>query len=757
MTWRGAILALGLLTSAAEAQNRRPTAPNDCTRYHSSPSLPAMREMRLYITAEILEGTRIALIPFENRAQRMEFVFSASDNDAIYVGVFDFLGDDGVPTRGITLYDHQSSLFTSDSGALGRITGVNAEGELIEIRGALLPDNVSLSDFTRPGSIRPVSCVRSPSEPFLLPIVDVLRENVAVEMLSDLFPDNAPAPEISRSDLAEILTPGGAPPPPRPSADGSISTLLADDTSDGETLTLTEILTEAAPPPESGGLGDLMAELETDAAPAEVPTPTPSKPEVSTSTVEDTVATPASLRGLANLCHASDFVPVPVAAEDFTQPVGLFGRLRSGHVIAYEAVPFTSDYAPADQVFRVKDDSIEMLVPLLLPLGTRQRDALNGEILTPSQINLDLLSAPEELADDVAPETPAPYAEPSMRYLVVGDAPSILVSGLSTKVGNVIAKDYPTRPWGIDWLRFESDGSHTVGRDFQTFEELEMVATKGDKFIANNERKFEELLNAIENTLISADVTYDQVIWVLEGHTLPHTAPLRFQDFINRIGKSGNIARFPDRKPRKWLQVVTGEYNVSFGRAYLEGPLKTTVAGYLSEEEIGPDGRTVLLTDPSRLIDATRNILLRRHSGAVVTPTDPPEEAPSEKSLVFDAGAIFSEYGLVLKRETFQDFAKGTRKTINAKSRFQADQKANFDTPFWDVTRFLAPSTGKDSTFVVKNATPRQLSRRLTLLESQFGKEQLDAHLERLSNISEQALVPEIQNACDLLFIPTGQ
>lgn len=129
-------------------------------------------------------------------------------------------------------------------------------------------------------------------------------------------------------------------------------------------------------------------------------------------------------------------------------------------------------------------------------------------------------------------------------------------------------------------MQFGSDGAATLHRDLGGLDRV-VQAAQGDEgeFHASSARKFKALLTQLEKVLMSAETPYDQVIWVIKAHRLPHSVPQQMAALLKRVNKSGRVARLFNGEAGKWLFVISGRYTSVWAEYYLRGPISDVNVG----------------------------------------------------------------------------------------------------------------------------------------------------------------------------------
>ncbi|MBY6153361.1 hypothetical protein KUV47_09065 [Vannielia litorea] len=422
--------------------------------------------------------------------------------------------------------------------------------------------------------------------------------------------------------------------------------------------------------PRPGGIADVFPERHAGASPpvadARAPEPVSSEEEA-----PDSFGTSPTVCG--NVASVSGLTLDPDAFPGlFT--VGAMPRAEA-EFAAIELLPFTDEARQTDARLTFAAGRAGQLQPIALPNGIRARpvaEALNELILAvpTDPKSLRRVSPVLEKTEQQGPGARA--ATGAFRLAIFADGHSLSQAGVA-ELERDLLKSGGAPPWVVDWFEPDTLGRITAHINLPSINAATvMAATSPGEFFPQQPDQFEALMRGFEETLVSDGPSYDQVIWVLEGHVLPHNTPGRLEEMIERVNELGRVTRFPDGRARKWLQVIAGQFSAPFSAAYLDGPLKTTRAGYLTIEDRGKAERTVMLLDQTFLRNTLSGLMSR--AGSVYEPglrkspmeMEPPPEAEADQvslTPAVDAEAAYERIGLVLHREGFTPFVEAVRAT----------------------------------------------------------------------------------------------
>jgi hypothetical protein len=236
----------------------------------------------------------------------------------------------------------------------------------------------------------------------------------------------------------------------------------------------------------------------------------------------------------------------------------------------------------------------------------------------------------------------------NMNILVVGDASSIAISGLEQMEKILLKKSHRKFYWTIDWRNIAANGKWQASQKINSFAELIKKAKSvgGKKVLLTEDDEFINFIDDFEKTVLGAKKQIDFVIWVKHGYQVPLKTPALIGELIQKIHEKGNIPRFSNGNPHKWLYILSGSMPGK-SLALLEEPINRARQhpGYVEEEKTGRSPRR-LLDRPETLA----NIIGMRHMKPL-----PAEFSLDPDKLAVDANHVFSSLGLLLSVKSIDD------------------------------------------------------------------------------------------------------
>ncbi|HHB81177.1 MAG TPA: hypothetical protein ENK83_05450 [Aliiroseovarius sp.] len=318
-------------------------------------------------------------------------------------------------------------------------------------------------------------------------------------------------------------------------------------------------------------------------------------------------------------------------------------------------------------------------------------------------------------ADDTASADDATPGVDPARILVVGDPETVDRSGLALMEPKLLSL-VGGPAWRVDWLEIGESGAGHLQPGFTSFASLlDSTAGRKEQFFPQTEKRFNTLMQSIETALLESDTTYDLVIWIVAGATLPNTAPARFEDMISRVSREGHITRRGDGGVRAWLQVVSAEFNTPFAEFYLDGPLKTTRLGKLSTEtRDGGERRGYLLTNPENVITAIKGVVDRKNRG--IGEISPASVSDERTETYFDAPEVLYDIGVLVRRDKFERLIASIKQTSRAMLQNRNGRPYETVPEVDDILHLVFPKSNRSGDLVVRQLDAAELSSRLRYL-----------------------------------------
>ncbi len=194
---------------------------------------------------------------------------------------------------------------------------------------------------------------------------------------------------------------------------------------------------------------------------------------------------------------------------------------------------------------------------------------------------------------------------------------------------------------------------------------------------------------------MNAEKIIDFVIWVKDGYPVPLKTPELIGKLINKIHKKGNIPRFPNKNPHKWLYIISGSMPGK-SKALLEEPITRAIQrpGYINEEKKKRTPRR-LLNNLNSLLLGSLNMIGMRHVNL-----SPVEFDVDSSSLAVNANQAFDSLGLLISTKGIGDLLFSLKELKNM------IMTSEIFSGIYEPTMLLniqSTSTGEPKQLVVKN------------------------------------------------------
>lgn len=499
---------------------------------------------------------------------------------------------------------------------------------------------------------------------------------------------------------------------------------------------------EPSKPTGGGGLAGLV--------PAKPETPVTPKPEIS-APVEAVLEEirKEELPGRA-VCHASTgtvgdlYGPLPDTGY------GVVGRVRMPDPVrafTWDAIAQVLD--PVAVTATLAPDYADQLVLLGQPVGLNRIAIAEGgpvRIATPLDPGVVTLSA-------VTPE--APSGEAAIRLLVASDAARLAESGLD-RLETALVAAHGQRLWQVDWAEIRPDGAVLPAVSYPDLTALVAAAAgREDEVDLQDAAQFDKVMTGFETVLTDPGKAVTKFLWVVEGQRLPHSAPARFEAMILRVNDAGNIARKPRGEPRKWLEVIAGQFTTGFAEGYLEGPSKTSQVGEMTvEDRKGASDRDVILTDVDGLAARITTALDAAYRATGGAKPEPVATFPTE-GLVYDRDGLVSEAGLLVARAAYGEFIAALGATQTSWDNIENDTTAPVIPGTLDALSLVAFSTRDNGALATRSLRVKMLERRIALARSDPAQAAaLSAQRTWLARALPMAVTRSADPQCDYIFFP---
>ena len=391
----------------------------------------------------------------------------------------------------------------------------------------------------------------------------------------------------------------------------------------------------------------------------------------------------------------------------------------------------------------------------LLPLRDKTGEVVLNEAGKPVRI-LPVRFAQMETVPVLLPDgTRIETGPPIMRILVVGDAPSVAIAGLADVEQELRKQSAGGYRWGVIWHETLADGTLADGVDFATLAELEAhAATRADadKALLSRSDMFERFTDQLTRRITTAEERIDYVLWIQEGYPLPNNAPLRMEAMLKDVAERGNVPRFPNRNPEKWLTVINGQI-LGSTKPYLDNPLKYAEPTPQSLLEEGD------ATEPRRLLSRIEPVVNSLHLvGERGRSSDLASDPPlADGTIVIDALQGFESVGLLLD-------AEGAKKVLASARAVQdaLDEKAGIVEGAFEDLYAAYDLSSLVSVYSNPNGVPDGLafdSTKARLLEKRFS-----SPMGVLLSFSLATIIPKLpevleqmnRSGCDYVYLTSN-
>jgi hypothetical protein len=449
--------------------------------------------------------------------------------------------------------------------------------------------------------------------------------------------------------------------------------------------------------------------------------------------------------------------------EGFAESSVTVAGLRNDATLlnAYVFDPVAGDPLPHSLRLDLSDSKGQLL-PLAMRAGGRApplRDATDviviGDEGEPVRITpvrfAHIESVPVLLQDGTRIET----GPPVIRILVVGDAPSVAITGLAD-VEQELSKTSSGYRWRFTWHETRTDGTLADGVEFSTLTELEAHAatrTDADKALLSRSDKFERFTHQLTRRMTTSEDRIDYVLWIQEGYPLPNNAPLKVETMLKDVAEHGNVPRFPNGKPEKWLTVINGRI-LGTTKPYLDNPLKyadPTPQSLLEEDAATAPRRLLSRIEP--VVNSLRLIGERSKTSEATNPSPLADE-----TIVIDARQGFQSVGLLLDAEGADKLFASARAVQNALQQNEWNAQGAFERldAAYDLGVLI-------SIYSSSQGVPEGLTfdpAELRLLEKRLGSATAVDFIKSISEINET--LPAVsqqmrENGCEYLYLTSEE
>lgn len=252
---------------------------------------------------------------------------------------------------------------------------------------------------------------------------------------------------------------------------------------------------------------------------------------------------------------------------------------------------------------------------------------------------------------------------PVFKILLVGDSPSISISGLH-KSDDLIKGNI-----SIDWYEIDQRGNLVNPETHNNFDSIIKSSRLKDtkKVLLQSENDFKNMIDNLLNLMKEAN-DYKYVIWVKEGYQLPLITPEYFYQFIQEVHRSNVIFNPALDRPYDWLYILSG-YMPGGSRTLLEEALNRSTPinpGDIDEEKpsISTEKTRSLLFDPKKL-SLNLKLAMRSFDNTFIKAVT---NETNLKNIAFKATEIFDNYSILVK--VYEMTPKiGTKESYSQKTR----------------------------------------------------------------------------------------
>jgi hypothetical protein len=393
-------------------------------------------------------------------------------------------------------------------------------------------------------------------------------------------------------------------------------------------------------PPDSGkrkSLTDLAQEV--TKPPEAIPSPEPPAPKPATPARKDAPSATQLVCGL-------NFKPIP-AADDLKEMQTVGWRNGRKEAEAYDYVAEATAAYPLDAVADVAASASK-----LVPYEALGRQVIAKKSVPPGSIGRPGDKLLVSVKDGSSLKAKAPHPRPpppvSVRVIVAGGAPEIVMSGLDA-VGAELSKQSGGRAAiTVEWYPVTDNGSLGPAQRYDSIEDFIRAADerKGDgRPVPLGEDEIRALLDSLESILVEQTQPVDRVFWIKGAYMVPSAIPARFEQFIEAVTRKSA----PVRSSGEWLIVVTARMP-GFSIGYLKAPVTSKNVGDVIEEPIVELKPRRFISDPKVL--AARLWARANARAAAAPPSEAGSAAPTPNGkVVFDAKDLFMQRGYVLSFE----------------------------------------------------------------------------------------------------------
>jgi len=444
-------------------------------------------------------------------------------------------------------------------------------------------------------------------------------------------------------------------------------------------------------------------------------------------------------------------------------PVSVVGMRNQAELVnTYVFDPVAGDPLLHPWRLDLSDSKGLMLALALLARGRAMpaQDETGAVLLSDTGAHIQVLparfsgieSVPIVMPDGTRAET-GPYV---MRLMVVGDAPSVAIAGLS-EAEQELREVRTGYTWRVTWHETLADGTLADGVDYPTLAKLESAAqlrADADKAILSLPDKFERFTHQLAARITASESLIDYVLWIQEGYPLPNNAPLLVENLLRDVAERGSVPRFPNGNPEKWLTVINGQI-LGNTKAYLDNPLKyaNPTPQSLLEEEITREPRR-LLTRVAPLVNSLRLVGERSTSDKAANSLPLADE-----SMVIDANQAFESVGLMLTAEGIEKLSASARAAYRAleSNAWKADRAFEGLEAAYDLGSLISIKSSPDGVpegLVFDPATSQFLEKRVD--DSAMGPS-LIASFAVMQNSLPAILKGMTEHNCDYVYLTSRE
>lgn len=246
-----------------------------------------------------------------------------------------------------------------------------------------------------------------------------------------------------------------------------------------------------------------------------------------------------------------------------------------------------------------------------------------------------------------ANKTEAKTAIKIINILVVGDAPSVAVSGIDKMEKYLLAKSHGLYKWKISWHDVSPSGQLFPSLEFDSFSKLvkdTKLLKSRKRALLSDDKSFTIFLNNFEKAIVKSKVTLDHIVWIKDSYQVPLSTPQKMGEFIKNVHAKGNIKRLKNTNPYKWLYIISGSMPGA-SKYLIEEPLsraRPSNPGELVEE------RTVGLSKFRQLLSKPKRLALMLDIVANRGIKHPKFDAVDIDTISINAKDVFSDMGILI-------------------------------------------------------------------------------------------------------------